>query len=920
MRVANKKFSKNAFCAGLPRINPAGMARGSALILAVVLTSLLAIVGVLFLMAARVDRMATSAVSQSLELDLAVDTVVAKISGQLIWDVPGTNVPGWGLAEYHDYPGPEDRWLAPIEPNDSRMWQQISDVTGYLRFRVWPTQNIPIAKILDHDLIALAADGSLLDQLADADGDGVADSKWIVIDGITSSKGEPVYAAIRVIGNGGMINVNAAFIFDPCDPRPAYIDGSSQMQINLMALANRPGILPSPADVNALLLTRANYGVGLDPYNLALYENNVIWWYDELRMPYTPFDISDELELRNRFLLNQRDTDTRIERFGWGRSFLDDGFGGTTLEVPISSGSSGTNLDGWFLHANLSDDPTLWKYYDYRHIATAYSMDRVIRPDGFKMVAVTGSPQKIFEALASGIDPNLLPGIDVNDLAAQLAVNIRDFSDGDTTVTAFTDPRGITSYGVEPQPFISEIAFKISGTDPTVLGSNLFAVELYNPFDVDIPLGSFRLELRRGGAVVDTVSLAGTIAANGRFIIINDPNASTDFGITGLLKTKLVLAEYVPKTPPTVPAEYTLDRRYDIYLIRTVGGSQIYLDRQDTEDAWFDWDGIKDTGQFYSRPDNDWNIVYQVFDPNINTLDRENRPPGPGPRKNYNIPSFAIGLRTVGDIARVFTFGPSTNENDMIGVQLATEPNEWSIRIDLQNPAFANIFQYLTVIDPASHHWRYRLETRIKGRININTAPPFVIAQLPWVGREVAQAIVAYRDKQQLLPGIVDYSGGRARGMWDLRVLPPPGMLVREERGFANIWELLNVTHALNVPLPAPLPAYAGPFDIRKYGHARDKDPLGVDIDQAGFPDLTPSDGAVDDFEERDLIFSRISDLATVRSDVFTAYILVRIGADGPQKRVIAILDRSGVSPLSASPYTTGKVKVRALHPVPDPW
>jgi hypothetical protein len=77
-------------------------------------------------------------------------------------------------------------------------------------------------------------------------------------------------------------------------------------------------------------------------------------------------------------------------------------------------------------------------------------------------------------------------------------------------------------------------------------------------------------------------------------------------------------------------------------------------------------------------------------------------------------------------------------------------------------------------------------------------------------------------------------------------------------------------------------------------------------------PDLT-DDTARDDFEERDLIFTRISNLVTVRSDVFTAYILVRLGADGPQKRVIAILDRS----LVASP--SDNLRVLALHPVPDP-
>jgi hypothetical protein len=83
--------------------------------------------------------------------------------------------------------------------------------------------------------------------------------------------------------------------------------------------------------------------------------------------------------------------------------------------------------------------------------------------------------------------------------------------------------------------------------------------------------------------------------------------------------------------------------------------------------------------------------------------------------------------------------------------------------------------------------------------------------------------------------------------------------------------------------------------------------------DLSWYPDLTPNDGAANDFEERDVIFSRISNLATVRSDVFTAYILVRIGIDGPQKRFIAILDRS----LVRSP--SDKVRIIALHPVPDP-
>jgi hypothetical protein len=132
----------------------------------------------------------------------------------------------------------------------------------------------------------------------------------------------------------------------------------------------------------------------------------------------------------------------------------------------------------------------------------------------------------------------------------------------------------------------------------------------------------------------------------------------------------------------------------------------------------------------------------------------------------------------------------------------------------------------------------------------------------------MAQAIVAYRDKT-LLPGGPDYSSRSG------------------EPGFRSIADLMQVTEmGLYAADPADLP---------------------------GFPDLTPRDGAGGDFEERDMIFARASNLITVRSDVFTAYVVVRIGLDGPQKRVIAILDRSLVN------SATDKVQVVALQPVPDP-
>ena len=186
---------------------------------------------------------------------------------------------------------------------------------------------------------------------------------------------------------------------------------------------------------------------------------------------------------------------------------------------------------------------------------------------------------------------------------------------------------------------------------------------------------------------------------------------------------------------------------------------------------------------------------------------------------------------------------------------IGSASTEAEVRLNIADPCVQNLFKYLTVIDPCDHSPIDPNETRIKGRININTAPWYVLAQLPWVSYDIAQAIVSDRDT----------SGA-----------------------FKSTGELMRVS------------------DMGYYQGKAIPTTL-----------ATPSDCNGDAFEERDVIFDRISNLITVRSDVFTAYILVRIGQNGPQKRVIAIFDRSGVTP-TAGGYR-GRVKVIAVQQVPDP-
>ena len=819
---------------------------GSALILAVVLTSLLAIIGVVFLLSARIDKMAASAFSENRELDFAVETVVTKISRELVLDVPG--IAG---QEYYDYPGTEDRWLASLEPNDNRVWPQISDITitGLL---AGFSGNVQIKVIGEYDAIA---DPNTPFTTADADGDGVGDSKWVILTDVTSTKGRPIYAAIRIIDNGAMLNANTAYKFNPNETDPNLIDGSSQLQINLMALANRPGrpITPPGKDEVALLAERADYRFGnniadLPKYeiDLAAYEPNVIWRYGSPAGAYTPFDISDELELRYRFLLNHTGIDTRLE--GWGGEFRK-----ATSSTPFESKTE------WFISAY--DTGGLDPNYAYRHIATTCNMDRVINPtagqppaqrlNNGKMVNVNDASYRnqaeknayidlLYRAIYSGLSDANFAGNRV-EVAAQVAVNLIDYRDSDDDVTSFAAPDGKIYYGFErPCIYISELDYNqvtiMTGSPPTQTIYKSYAVELYKPYSEDSVPGSGFWRIAVNGAPINIDSWP----AGKSFCIIRnqDPAATITVDPNAVVQNSGAVIF-------TGNSKVELQR-----MVRDPNGASKYIA---VDSIWVpSWLVLGDGLRSFQRDMTKHKCIRRLWGSST-------KAPTLGSINSYV--DSSTGLIQAHPANKLFT---NIGEIGMIFVKSAYSqgPNpivsgdtEVAARLNLANPAFQQIFNYLTVIDPISHGLPSS-ETRIKGRININTAPWLVIAQLPWMQPPIAQAIVAYRD-------------GAAKG-------------------FRSIGELMNVA---------------------EMDYYQNLQPGNL----TGFPDLTPNDGAADDFEERDVIFARISNLVTVRSDVFTAYILVRIGADGPQRRVMAILDRSQVR------SSADRVKIIALYPVPDP-
>jgi DNA uptake protein ComE-like DNA-binding protein len=485
-------------------------------------------------------------------------------------------------------------------------------------------------------------------------------------------------------------------------------------------------------------------------------------------------------------------------------------------------------------------------------------MDRIIDPNGKKMININrADANSIYRAIRSALDPNLAGA---NGTAAQIAVNLIDFSDYDSNVSTIKVD-GIKYYGFErPCVYISEMVHKLKdinpGGPPPVL-VEAYAIELYKPYSQDEDPNNWRLVLGPAPGGPIGAPLGGTpydIHWSGHrqfYVMRNDP--------CGLLTS----------IDPCAAVENSAF----VFTKGSIIGLQRCID--EVNKVWIDVDLVDVPDVLVPDPCSDIDLtrsierdiklhkcIRRLWSPPITnspTLGRKN--------DNYTDPNSRLiqahpednPFTNIGEIGMVFQKSAYSQEGlNPIG----PTDTESTARLDLANLNYHGIFKYLTVFDPNDPQYggHPETETRIKGRININTAPWYVIAQLPWMRPDIAQKIVEHRDQPMT-------------------------------RGFESIGGLMQV--------------------LEMGYYANDSN----DLD--GFPDLTPGgtvgDEAPDDFEERDVIFARISNLVTVRSDVFTAYILVRIGTNGPQKRVMAILDRSNVS------TGDGKVRIIAVHPVPDP-
>jgi hypothetical protein len=320
-------------------------------------------------------------------------------------------------------------------------------------------------------------------------------------------------------------------------------------------------------------------------------------------------------------------------------------------------------------------------------------------------------------------------------------------------------------------------------------------------------------------------------------------------------------------TLPVVIQDGVVTEYHDVFLTHQVHDVNLYLDVfrgqswSDTNDGFGNpTEPTPGVWHCMARDTQGWQAAYQIYEYTTDhTQGRVNDGVTVLDRSPFTVldpqtqQDATLGhpiLENIGQLGRLLSVGPGTEPNvpfSTIGERL-TDPNGAveTVFVDLTLTRFSNLFQYLTVMDPANYGGAD--DARVKGRININTAPWTVL---------------------QGLPGL-DLSA-------DANLTPERSIALYREIDPNHVYQ--SVGDLMQVP------------EMVTLGQAN-----------VGLVNL----------KLRDQMFTRMADLATVRSDVFTAYILVRMGINGPQKRYLAVLDRSQVDDAQ------DRIRILALQPVPE--
>ena len=425
------------------------------MILVVVLTVLLSLIGLMFILASRIEQATSLSANVDRDLSAGVDSVVDRVNKVLVDDLFGRDRKArlcdgtsefqkpWKTAlvnEAYDSAqnmNDSDLWLSPVEPeyfNNNGAIPPLPDpdITNDTVNWLHPTDlYYDVKGIYDDSTPGLPSfsgivGGQTLEDssgvpnvsgmknliAADADGDGVWDSVWIKLPNISSAKGQPLYSAVRIIDNCAMLNLNTAFKQDAAS-EGQYLSAVDYERFlrsrdrDPIGGANGPSDVSDPDSIRKSRLPGNMPGTYQE--TVASYHTNVIerienpYYRDQntnIQYGYRLFDLADELEIRNRYLLTSIFVG-RFEREDIAYETFDLHRGGSATgnlkgqlpqayvkRVPFDDAS----FNDWKWRVNPAnfddasgayfDTPSGVDYrwaYDRRHVCTFYSFDRNIR-------------------------------------------------------------------------------------------------------------------------------------------------------------------------------------------------------------------------------------------------------------------------------------------------------------------------------------------------------------------------------------------------------------------------------------------------------------------------------------------------------------------------------------------------------------
>ncbi|GAX60864.1 type II secretory pathway, component PulK [Candidatus Scalindua japonica] len=293
----------------------------------------------------------------------------------------------------------------------------------------------------------------------------------------------------------------------------------------------------------------------------------------------------------------------------------------------------------------------------------------------------------------------------------QLAVNIKDFTDSDNTVTAYNDGSN-TYYGIERTPYINEVeAWTTTGTDEFI--------ELFNPYDTEIPnTGDWTITL---DGDTTTITLPGlTVPAGGYFVIADQAGARVNQIDTNI---------------------NNLDDGGEELILRDSSGNVVQVTNYGSANQ-NDTCSLNDPRPIplSASASNPWNWAIN----SSNTIGAEN--------SNFN-PTVGSDGWTV--VTQANSFLVANRRFSNIGyLGFIHKGSEWSSTRVGDTPGYPIVYpdllDYITVTDPSmdsidndgdgdidSIDTGYQQgdldgpEYRIPGLINVNTAPTEVLASLP---------------------------------------------------------------------------------------------------------------------------------------------------------------------------------------------